>query len=448
MNYRIAMIIICTLFSLCLSAQVEYTTPASRNPLKWPFSSTSIWNTPIGSDAVYVHAYIEKSTGAGMTIDEDLIILRPHEPFMDVYYSDAAWNRNKDRCVPTGGRMVSLPIPGDFVVSRETWIANTPNSAMSVLMPDMRTIKQNQPFAYCEEGGVATTGFLFDDVDLYGDGYYGAHGGSKLSAIGGTLRVGELTKESGPIRHALKINLNAANNLYYDEETKGFRWPALRADAVAATDYYKDRKNPVVPACRMGALLALPSWMDLDLMEFETEPARILAQAFQDYGAYVVDNTNWDVYSIIVEWGLDGRFSEEFEKNWGFSINPPLKSNPWSRDMDRIFMNLHVVDNNSPTSIGGGGTPRAPLAPDHFDDITGIKELSQHTLNVYPTVARDMITVEGIGRNETIKIYNSLGMMVDTTSSLHDKQTIDIATFTSGLYFLTTHKESIRFIKE
>jgi len=24
---------------------------------------------------------------------------------------------------------------------------------------------------------------------------------------------------------------------------------------------------------------------------------------------------------------------------------------------------LHVVDNNGPSSIGGGGTPRAPVAP-------------------------------------------------------------------------------------
>ena len=32
------------------------TQPKSRNPLKWPFASTSIWNTPIGSNARYVPA--------------------------------------------------------------------------------------------------------------------------------------------------------------------------------------------------------------------------------------------------------------------------------------------------------------------------------------------------------------------------------------------------------
>jgi hypothetical protein len=36
---------------------------------------------------------------------------------------------------------------------------------------------------------------------------------------------------------------------------------------------------------------------------------------------------------------------------------------PWIRDLDRIFGNLHVVANNGRDSIGGGGTPRQPLAP-------------------------------------------------------------------------------------
>lgn len=33
------------------------------------------------------------------------------------------------------------------------------------------------------------------------------------------------------------------------------------------------------------------------------------------------------------------------------------------RDMDKIFALLAVVDNNSPSTIGGGGTPLQLLAP-------------------------------------------------------------------------------------
>ena len=332
-----------------------------RDPYKWPFAATSIWNMPIGSEAEYVHAMIEPA--GGMTIDEDYIVMTPNAPLMEILESNAGWDRSKSRCETTGKSLLHLPVPQDFIVSPSTWDGATPNAGLAVLMPDGRTIKQTQPFAHCEGSEYGTSHDLFADEDLYGDGIYGAHGGSGLSAIGGALRVGELTPESGPIRHALKVNIFGRKNIYYDEETKGCRWPAFKADGYAPGNYYTERSYPVAKECRMGALLALPATMDLDALELETKPARILAQAFQDYGAYLVDDTAWDVYAIITEWGPDGRFSEEFEKNWGFSPQQSMDT-PWGRDMLKIFANLHVVVNNAPDRIGGGGTPRVPLAPD------------------------------------------------------------------------------------
>ena len=335
----------------------------SRDPYKWPFSSNSIWNKPIGSDAVYVHAHIQRAESMGMTIDEDLIVTKPDAEKMDIYISNASWNRNDNRCDVDGDFIFSAPIPHEFIVSPETWDGLTPNSGLAVLMEDGETIKQTQPFAHCDTNNIGTSKYTFEDQNIYGEGMYGAHGGSGLSAIGGALRVHELTPESGPIRHVLKVNLFGKRNLYYDEVTKGFRWPAKRADGYAAKNYGAMR-NDHVKECRMGALLALPVWMDLDSLGFETEPARILAQAFQYYGAYVVDDTGWDVYAIVTGWSPDGRFKDEFEKNWGFPIIEKDKDTPWARDMDRIFLNLHVVDNNSPKAKGGGGKPLAPPAPE------------------------------------------------------------------------------------
>lgn len=334
-----------------------------RDPLKWPFSQTSIWNMPIGSNARYVHAHIEKAMAAGMTIDEDYIVMTPSEPLMDIAQNFAGWDAKKSRCEVQGKVLFSAPIAQSFIVSPDTWDGSTPNAGLAVLMPDGHTIRQTQPFAHCMEGKPATSQYIFADVDIYGDGYYGAHGGSGLSAIGGTLRLGELTPTSGPIRHAMKVNIYAKKNVYYDNETKGFRWPAKAADGYAAGNYYTQRSLETVKSCRMGALLALPYGMNLDSMGFETRPARILAEAFQQYGAYLVDDTAWDVYAIMTEWSPEGRFDEEFKKNWGFSMKASEKNSPWARDMDRIFTNLHVVDNNSASSVGGGGQPLVPLAP-------------------------------------------------------------------------------------
>jgi hypothetical protein len=335
----------------------------TRNPLIWPFAQNSIWNMPIGSKAVYVHARLEKATQAGMTIDEDYIVMQPDAQLVNIYENYAGWDKTKNRCEIQGTLLFSAPIPKTFLVDPATWDGLTPNAGLAVLMPDKRTIRQTQPFAFCDPLKGATSQYVFENQDIYGPGMYGAHGASGLSAIGGALRVGELTPTSGPIRHALKVNLYGRKNIYYDSKTKGYRWPAVKADGYAADNYGKERVLPLVSACRMGALLALPAKMNLDSLAFETQPARILAEAFQNYGAYLVDDTAWDVYAIVTEWGPNGRFTDEFKKNWGFSMAQSNKNSPWSRDMDKIFLNLYVIDNNSSSSIGGGGIPRLPLAP-------------------------------------------------------------------------------------
>jgi hypothetical protein len=340
------------------SAAVGATDPPRRDPLRQPFHHASPWNLPIGREARYVPARIQKATAAGMTVDEDLIVLTPDAPLRPILRSDAGWNRQADRCRVDGGELFHAPLPDHFRVTRDTWLGQTPNAGLAVLMPDRRTLKQTQPFARCvvEHG---TSRYVFGDEDLYGPGLHGAHGGSGLSAIGGTLRVGELVPGAGPIRHALKVNVFAARNLFYDEASRGFRWPARTADSYAARTY--GRQGDPVPACRMGALLALPPEPDLDAIGLETEPARRLAEALRDYGAYVVDDTAWDVYALVTEWGPAGRVVDEFRDAWGFPIESP-PGTPWARDMERLFTRLHVIDNNAPDRPGGGGTPRVPLA--------------------------------------------------------------------------------------
>ena len=112
----------------------------------------------------------------------------------------------------------------------------------------------------------------------------------------------------------------------------------------------------------MGALLALPPSINIEDLGLVTEPAKILAQALQDYGAYVVDDTAWDVNAFVTEWSPEGRFKDEFQKNWGFSFSTNDQTD-WGKDLIKIFAQLHVVVNNTEATPGGGGNPRQPLAP-------------------------------------------------------------------------------------
>lgn len=327
-----------------------------RDPYKWPFSKTSIWNMPIHQDAEYVDARIEPpEVGAALLSDEDYILFEPDAPMTPVYVNYTRWQHYGNRCDIKGHLLMEVPVPEDFVVSPENWLGETPNAGIAILMPDRVTIKQTQPFARCEEGGHATSRYVWEDQSLYGDGIYGAHGGSSLSAIGGAIRLGELVP-GGTIRHALKIIIHGAKYLYYDDQTRGWRWPARVSDGYAPF-MYGVNGNPVKDV-RMGSLLALPAYLDLESLEFETGnngPAMILARALQNYGAYIIDDPYAEAFMFATEWSPEGRVLDEFENKWGYSFETGTHT-PWGRDIGKIARHLHAVANNAPETIGGGPT--------------------------------------------------------------------------------------------
>jgi hypothetical protein len=201
-------------------------------------------------------------------------------------------------------------------------------------------------------------------VDLYGDGIAGAHGGSGLSALGGSIRLGELRPGQQGMTHALKINVYSQWELFHaTTQAGGFRWPATTADCDSCYGTVTGPNNNN-PAMKMGALLAIPPSINIGNLGLETEPAKQLAWTLQNYGAYIVDSTGGAAFAFSVEEGAAGSFQAQFKADWGFPFYQWVINNtPWSRDIQRIRPVLQVVDNNSPTSIGGGGTPRQPLAP-------------------------------------------------------------------------------------
>lgn len=332
-----------------------------------------------------------------------------------------------------------VPIPDDFSTDPD-YDGLTSNHSAAILSAGKVTLVQTQPLHVCSEGGAIVSQFVPpSDHLLSGDGIRGAHGGSGMSSIGGTLRVGELVP-GGVIRHALKINLFVDNYLYYDEteETPGYRWPVIRADGYAA-----DRYGGTIPQLKMGALLALLP--DFDINSLNTEPAKISAQAFKDYGAYVVDDTAWDVYAITTEWGPDGRMIEEFEADWGFEFATNSTTSDWALDISTIFTNLQVVDNNSATSIGGGGTPVQPLAlsfiENYCDPVSTNDELDHTLLNVFPNPARNVLHIvfpESVHQNVPYQLIDARGKIVRQFSKAasESRKEIDLSQLSSGVYWL------------
>src|SRR3989449_6846228 len=323
------------------ASSVSSASATGRNATLWPFSRDSIWNLPIGANAVYVPGNIKKPTASGMTTDVDVLILTPNAPPTDVYYNGNAWSGGSRCNAQSIDPLFSAPIPTNFVVhgaGSGNPDGTTPNYATAILAADGHTLIQGQPMARCTANGTATIWWYQKKEDLFKTGNSGAHGGSMPSSLGGVIRLGELVP-GGTIRHALKVNLLGTDNYY--SGSGGYRWPATTADGCAPGCY-----GGSVPALRMGSLLALPPSVDVNAMGLETgEPAKILAHAFQDYGAYTVDDAAWSVYAVATEYSPSGKVDDEFGAAWGFPISPSSRDGPWARDMDRIFGALAVVDN-------------------------------------------------------------------------------------------------------
>ena len=226
---------------------------ATRDPLLWPFSPTSIWNMPIGSNAHYVDALIG-SRGFGTDIDW-FIITHASDPQVSTYMP-ATWGQG--RCAGTTPQQQAqwhpeagqpMHVPSDLIIPDAITSGNiywTPNSSSAFLQPDGKTLANFNVTARCQAGG-PLYGTWFGQSDLYGDGIGGGHGGSAMSSIGGSIRTGELLDDQ-PLHHALKIDI-WGNWMHYDTTGQGHRWPAALADGGAPQQYKGNN-----PALVMGSL--------------------------------------------------------------------------------------------------------------------------------------------------------------------------------------------------
>lgn len=335
-----------------------------RDPFLQPFASRSIWNMPIGSGAQYEPANLIPAQTKTLVSDQHIIVMTPTAPLNQIETNGGQFSNRCNQATPK--LWTSIPMPADFIV-----YSSLHNNPIAAVLVDGHTLIEGEPFARCMAGGPGTV--WFDEPtpgDLYGDGLVGVDGGSDLSSLGGAIRLGELVR-GGVITHALQIDVDAANLFPGDASTLCNRWPATTCDKNSSTLY-----TGTNPDLRMGALLALPSTLDLSTLNL-SPPGLILATAFQDYGAYIA-NTNGtrSVNNIVTEFSPSGSILPivdgsgavvdpgEFQTVWGFPFETTSAgTDPWSLDIATIFAHLDIVNNNGQTTIGGGGTPLAPLLP-------------------------------------------------------------------------------------
>jgi len=309
------------------SAEFAVRQAAGRDTLRQPFDARSPWNMPLGSNAVYAD---ETSSGwdpaQGAAVQVSAFAL----PIF------AAANNDPPQALirqSTGKEVFRTRVPA----------AATPSAGMKslVLVDPYHRFAYELNNAERQPGG----GFKATElacVDLRGLGVFSAPNGGRIyggSALGGLLRQGELTRG---IPHALAISIPHKAINANGPSGKAFVWPACDA---AANPQAKYGANGNV---FLGTLVALPPEVKLDTLGLGTSgPGYELARALQDYGAYVVESHTQAPQHL-------------------FFFAEPACAAEVPGDLDAKLSNLtrflKVVSNNGPQSLGGGGTPRRPLA--------------------------------------------------------------------------------------
>jgi hypothetical protein len=205
---------------------------------------------------------------------------------------------------------------------------------------------QARPYTGDHGPGWNASGYTRVDLRSAGVGQGGerAYGGS---AIGGLVREWEL--RAGTIRHALTMAIPQAH------QSPNFIWPATSRDGAPAGNYHGH--------VSMGQLVAIPASVGADAaghwsvegfrqaLGIQTQAGLEVALAARSYGVYLVDSS-------------DGYNLAQSEPRAAALAAPVVDQGAGGRsDAQRIFGTLQCVTNNSPSNVGGGGTPLAPTAP-------------------------------------------------------------------------------------
>ena len=293
---------------------------------------------PIGSAAVYENISLPSSN---YFTEKEYPFLSETAPLRNLQIN-GAWPAH---CTPQGTTDGQLRVPDNYFIEQGS-ASYMPNNAAGGLRSDGNTIKEFVFASRCVGNGPIYGGVGLCTHSIYGSGVgaYCAHGGSGLSAVGGSLRLHEIPNTLGAIPHALKLTLPSTSLANCNG---GYRWPAVTADSgynnPSSWQYYNGSNCNF----RMGSLVALlPTYT----CPTATTLAGRVCQALKDYGAYVVDvhpsnGTGWNPLTINGEIGTQSSLDAI-----GSQLVPMITS-------------LKVIANNASNNIGGGGTPRVPLAP-------------------------------------------------------------------------------------
>lgn len=349
--------------------------PPFRDYLLQPYTSASIWNTPIGNAADEQPADLNNVTTSAGKVSVDPVHLGM-DPAAEIHPLTNG-NTKDHETLP------DPPLANRFPVGATVRIADsvTHNSGWNGIMgllnsADITTAYTGQPMNRPTSADdpecygavdLLPTGIRGLD-DLKGDGRRGAHGGGRCGGIGGTLRSWEydaaVAGNEQAIYHRLAINVYGVTCLSKNPPPvpgstpsgAGWRWPAYKADSnfnVSGMNNTYGRNDGTHDGMVMGSLLALP--LGYDLSGISDPLVQALGWTLLNFGAHIVD---------VV--GLTARSAVSVE-NPSKAAWDARNTTTFHGALATLLSDLVLIHDCSPTTPGGAGSPRVapplPIAP-------------------------------------------------------------------------------------
>jgi hypothetical protein len=317
--------------NLTSSAPPPFEPTGARDPTIQPLRSYSIWNTAIGSGAVWSKASdvdtqaIIKSA-AGATINSGIWSI----PIYVAKHSD-----------PTGYFAAPynnvMPISCGYTTNIPATVQPSSGSDANITLFDS-THRWMQEFLGCRPTR-SPRGFACYD-NLKTDVCEGQNPtGSFTSWTPGLIRVSEI--RYGLIPHMLRF---AMPRTMTKPPAKWWQvaWPQFQVDECGPTCY-----SGVVPA---GATIGIPSTVNLGALSLSAS-GLALATALQNYGAIQRATGGLPQQGIIL-------YAEQAAES-----ETPTQLADMRRDFVKIQPLLRIMRNQASNNVNGGGTPLRPMQP-------------------------------------------------------------------------------------
>ena len=296
-----------------LAATSTVATAATRVAAQHPFAVTAPANTSIGSGAKFESSYSTRTAG----FLKGTPVINASNWTVSVAIATSTSPNAKVRNLKSGVTTY-IRIPSTATTTADT------DKALTVVQPDGYTAYECYKMTKVAANSWTTTSMI--KQDLRSTGLSAGTRASGVSQVMGLIRAKEVIAKKIP--HSLAVAIP-------DSMLKsGYVWPARRQDSNASTAYQGQ-----VP---MGTMLGIPPSVNVAALGLTGE-GLALAHALQDYGAHVVERAG--MVALYAEPASDAAAISRMKTDWR-----------------KLYPLMRAISNNTPTTVGGGGTPRQPAA--------------------------------------------------------------------------------------